>query len=467
MRKNFILAASLLAIFLIVPLAHAQEPLAEFERTLTELERQLEAAPENEYLQKKIAATRTSIREKIDQELTAELAANEAAVNPSGEESAKAIERQQKTVAMLAERIQGLKVDLDLLNAEEEFYGPDGSDITTETVTSFRLTTSHPALLAKRAILEERIAALESLHTLAKERLGKLTRANIFEQYRFFITAAKYLLILVVIWFLERLIRIRFLSRIERLEVRYTVIKSFTAGVYILTGIWLVSQLLVSQPNILTSLAIVGAGLAIALQDIVKDVVGWFLIHQHRLFMHGHRVTIGAETGDVIDVGILRTKMLEVGMSGAVLERTGKVLSVPNAMVLVQDVVNHHATSDYVRAEMRVTVTYESDWKKAEKILKKILTEETNTYAEKELRQAFERTRTYYIPQHSRGPLVHMDLAADGIEFTLRFAVPIGERRPVVTKISRKILEAFTEDSGIGLAYKTVRSVSIPAKENV
>ena len=65
---------------------------------------------------------------------------------------------------------------------------------------------------------------------------------------------------------------------------------------------WLLSKLVSDHPNVIASLAIVGAGIAVALQDIVKDIVGWIIVLQRRLYTLGDRVSIGNHTGDVIEI---------------------------------------------------------------------------------------------------------------------------------------------------------------------
>jgi small-conductance mechanosensitive channel len=435
-------------------------PTAAQEAQLVYLYEQQLADPDATWAQERIATDLQRIRADMEQELLQTIAAP-VSDELSESDLTRALDRQRTVVNTLKDRIAERKVDLELLDAEEQRYYIEPVVGTGAEAGGLRLTKTHGELLAKRAILQERIGALDSLLTLNEERLQKLTGDQRVEQLGFLRSAATYVLILVLIWMLERLVRGALLTRIPRLEVRYTAIKVFTAIIYSITALWLLSVLMARHPNIITSFAIIGAGVAIALQDVVKDILGWFTIRQSQLFTQGDRVSVGGETGEVIDIGILRTRFLEVGTEGQpVLERTGKILSLPNSVVLTQRVVNHSATSDFVRAEMPLTVTYQSNWQKAETILQEVLKQETLAYEEKERRQHASRTKMYFIPQQTRGPGVHVDLGADGIQFTLRFSVPIGERRPVVTRISREILKRFGEEKDIELAYKTSRVYS-------
>lgn len=413
--------------------------------------------PESAYIQKRIQDERAAIRGTMEAELqkTVEVPPEEQEIDATN--VPKALERQKNIVTILQERLQERRVDLELLVAEEEAFYLRPTGETGTLLPAYRLTSTHAELLTKKAILEERINLLESFIAQQQERLDKLETEQLLIQFALFISIGKYLLILVCIWFVERTFRNILLRKIHNPDRRYSVTKIFSSSIYILTALWIVVTVFAKYPSLITSLAIVGAGLAIALQDIVKDILGWGLILQHRLFSIGDRITIGNYTGEVVDVGVLRTRVLEVGIPPhSVLEHTGKILSIPNAYVLTLPITNHSTTSEFVNAELHITVTYESDWKKGRDILNKLLQKETSEHTERERTQEVQRTRMMYIHRQISGPEVYMDIAADGIEFTLRFSVPIGERRTVVTTLSEKIMERFAQE-GIALAYKTIR----------
>lgn len=468
MRRLWI-TLGVLTVMICPPAAHAQSENKISIARLQSLYQQEIKAPADSYIQKLIADERIRIRKQIENELKGSLAPSlDPTREGNAEELTKAMDNQRNTVTALTQNLSGQKADLDLLAAEEErFYKhPQASDSTQ----TFRLTQSYPELLAKRALLEERIGVLQSLLDLQQNRLNQLINQQRLEQFGTVIGLGKYALAMFIVLLIEREIRRRFLSRIRDNDRRYRLTKSFTASVYFVMILWLIGLVYAKNPNIVASLAIVGAGLAIALQDVVKDMVGWLMIIQNSLFSRGHRITVGTITGEVTDYGLLRTTMLEVGMphpgeAQQVLERTGKILSIPNATFLTQPLTNHSTTSEYVRAEMRLTVTYESDWRKAQAICKRILDEETGAYVEADQRQTRKRTHQYFIPHRTSGNQVYFDLVGDGVELTLRFTVPIGDRRPVVSAISDAILSAFIAEH-INLAYRTSRVVELPQRGN-
>lgn len=429
---------------------------------LQELFEQKIKDPTDEFTAQLIVDEREYIRDQIEEEISKTIAPVLEEEYLDEEELTKAVDRQRKVIAALLERQRDRKVDLDLLLTEEKrFYG-DTATGSGDTTNKFRLTKSHPELLAKKLVLEERISVLNSLMALQDARLQQLVYDQRLQQFGILITVGKYLGIIIIIMLLERTFRIMVLSKISNIDHRYTVTKFFSASVYILIFVWVLGVIFSKQPGILASLAIVGAGLAIALQDVVKDMLGWFIIMQNRLFMRGHRITVGPITGEVVDIGLLRTVLLEIGIPKgndmqAVLERTGKSLSLPNAKFLIEPLTNHTTTSDFVRAEMRIVVTFESNWRKAQEMCKQIIDEITDEYVQRDHKQSRYRMQMLYFPHKTAGNQVYLDIAADGAELTLRFTVPIGERRPITSTIADKLLARIAEEPDINLAYGTKR----------
>jgi small-conductance mechanosensitive channel len=460
--RTFIGAILLSLVLGSTPLLHAQEAVLKKvdDTKLAQLyEWQLKNL-DDKFLQKSINDEREELRNAIEEELNllVIVPAEEETIDDRGELT-KALDRQRLIVQALQERLKERRIDLDLLLAEEEkFYLQPNAAGATGALAEFRTTKTHHGLLAKKAVLEERILLLETLIPHQQERLNRLITEQRRMQFGVLIDLGTYALVIFSIWLVEQLIRRLLLIRINNRVLRYSVIKFFSGGIYILTFLWLLGIIYSKNPGILASFAIVGAGIAIAMQDIIKDIVAWFIIHQGQLFSQGDRISIGQKTGEVIDIGPLHTKVLEIGIPpDGVLEQTGKVLSIPNAQVLTTSLSNYNTTSDFVKSELRITITFESNWRRAEEILAEILQKETEQYSQRDHMQHGIRTRTMFVPYEPSSAAVFKEIADDGVEFQLRFTVPVGKRRSVVNVLSDQILERFAAEPGIELAYKTTR----------
>ncbi len=466
MKKLSLISAglSVVTFFSVLPrtLAQQSNSPAYDERTLVMLYQALiKKNGTDTYIQKRIEDERSKMRILADKEVKDLVEPNEKDTQTVDTATpTKAVDRQRTIVQLLEDQLRDRKADLELLKEEEQQYYKDALPVD-ESSESLRLTKTYPELLAKKTILEERITALESGLVLQDDRLSKLNRTQWLEQFKTLFSFLGYLAIILAAVILDRIIRKRVAKRVEEKGKRYLIAKFVTAGIYTLAALWVLSKLLSDHPNALASLAIVGAGIAVALQDVVKDFMGWIIILQRRLYRLGNRVAIGQYTGDVIDIGPLRTTMLEISVGGLfnAHERTGKILYLPNSLVLKESVLNYNTTSDFMSVEVQVTITYASNWRKAEKILNDILMKETKKFSELARTQQRRRTALFFTMWEVGEPEVHVDLASSGVQFTLKFIVPIGKRRDVVTNLSREILEQFNADREVELAYNTIQIV--------
>jgi len=409
-------------------------------------------------LERRIEKERSEIRKLIETEIWTSIA---PADTEDIEDLSMILARQKKVISFLSERLREQKIDLGLIEGEIQKIHPEGlKEIEDEQVRK-----TYSGFLTNRAVLEENIDVLGSILRVQEERLQKFKSEQFQEYIDTLVVIGKYLGILLLIIFFQRLIQKFLISRIPQSHKRYAIGKLFTTGLYTIIIFAILAKLFSNNPNILASFAIVGAGLVVALQDVVKDFVGWLMILKGR-FSVGDRISLNGITGDVVDINVLQTTLLEIGSQGdAVEQHTGKMLFLPNSLVLLHPVVNANKTSDFLKTEIKIEITFESDWKNAKKILEKILKEETSEFSKKHQNQYRYRTSQFYVSSEIRSSKVHMRIVGSGVEFTIRFDAPVGGRRKTITKITQKILEHFNRESDIDLAYNTMRVIPTQEKE--
>lgn len=300
------------------PLAHAaaQDVYAVEQTRLESLyDASLKKDKSDPYIEKRIADERARVRGAADAEvkqitMPTDIPATEETATP------KALDRQRAIVRTLEETLRERKVDLDLLKAEEKnvYLSPASASGSN---ADLQITKTYPELLAHVAILEERIAAIETALLLQRDRESALQRSQIFEQFGFLFDFLSYVVIVLVGIVIDRVMRRILIGRFHATGKRYLIAKILAAVIYTITVLWILTKVFTDHPGAIASLAIISAGIALSLQDILKDVVGWVMIVQRRLFTLGDRIAIGERTGDVIDISLLRTTVLDVSAPGA------------------------------------------------------------------------------------------------------------------------------------------------------
>jgi small-conductance mechanosensitive channel len=287
-----------------------------------------------------------------------------------------------------------------------------------------------------------------------REFLQNQFQLNPDTQEKLFTTLVIILIMIVVRWIALRYVNKRFLENTKALytwrkAIEYTI---YIVGVILIGRIWLVGL-----QSLLTYLGILSAGLAIALQDPIMDLVGWLFIVTRRPFSVGDRVEVGDYSGDVIDIRLFQFSMLEIGKRIDAEQSTGRVLHVPNGRVFKDVFANYSQGLPFIWNEIPILVTYESDWEKAKALLEKVI----NTYApdvdQQKLKQRQIKGMRFVISYSNIEPTVYTEIASSGVLLTIRYLVRPKKKRGSEQIIHEAILRAFAPHEDIDFAYETQR----------
>lgn len=209
--------------------------------------------------------------------------------------------------------------------------------------------------------------------------------------------------------------------------------------------------------NLGVFLGLASAGLAIALRDPIVCLVGWAYILVRRPYVIGDRVQIGEHRGDVIDIRIFQTYLMECGNWIDGDQSTGRILLVPNNSVFSSTTANYTHGFEYIWDEIIVRLTFESDWKKAKQLLTEIANEHMNTHGEDAQRQIRKAAAQHMIYFQKLTPIVYTGVREWGVQLTVRYLTPPRQRRASAQRLWEAVLEAFGPEPDIRFAYPTTR----------
>ena len=263
--------------------------------------------------------------------------------------------------------------------------------------------------------------------------------------------------IVVVVWLTRWLVLNAAERRIEDVRIRYRWKKTshyvaFTVVVFLLGRLWFEGF-----QSLATYLGLVSAGIAIALKDLVINFVAWAFILWRRPFEVGDRIQIAGVAGDVIDLRIFQFTLLEIGNWVDADQSTGRVIQVNNGKVFTEHLANYSKGFAHIWNEVSVLVTFESDWRKAKKLLAQSASvhgEQLSAAAQEKLREV---ARRYMIFYSNLTPTVYTSVRDSGVLLTLRYLCDPRKRRTTEEKIWEEILDLFAEADDIDFAYPTQR----------
>jgi len=269
-----------------------------------------------------------------------------------------------------------------------------------------------------------------------------------------------FLLSLVVIVFITilRKIIVRLVNRrLEDVMVRYQWQKSSGYVAALLIVVVLVPLWLGGVQDLVTYLGLISAGLAIALQGLILDFVGWLFIMIRRPFRVGDRIEIGKFAGDVIDLRVFQFSMIEIGNWVDSDQSTGRIINVPNRQVFSEVMANFSSGFEFIWNEIPVLLTFESNWKKAKEILEAIAEEYGNALTKNAQDEIKKASRKYLIFYKNLSPRVYTTVKDSGVLLTIRYICEPRQRRGSSEAIWEEILDKFATCDDIDFAYPTVR----------
>ena len=280
--------------------------------------------------------------------------------------------------------------------------------------------------------------------------------------YRKLILSITVLLASVVI---HQVLRLLVVNRLSDDSPHIYVVRKVTGyavnalTILLITGIWLEHV-----GNLSVALGILGAGLAFALQEVIGSIAGWVTILSGRPFTIGDRIETGGIRGDVVDISVLRTTLMEIGnwLSGD--HNTGRIVTVSNAFIFKEPLFNYSRHLHYVWDEVMLPITYESDWQQAVAIMATAVQQhpqyqELLPLAQEQRRRA---RRQFAIKITALDPRVFVKLTDNWIELSLIYPVDTDSRRTFRSEISQRVLADFAA-ARIVIASQTVAIVQLPS----
>ena len=205
-------------------------------------------------------------------------------------------------------------------------------------------------------------------------------------------------------------------------------------------------------------LGLMAAGIVIGLQDLISSLAGWFNIQSGSIFRVGDRVDVGGVRGDVIDITLLRTKVMEIGsgldndswIRGR--QYTGRIVAIANKATFAGPVFNFSASFEFIWEEVMIPIDYRDDWHGAERIM----TEEAQRVSSSaEAAQAIARMiQRYPFARTEVEPRVFINATDNYLELAARFVVPVRSARLVKDGLTRRVLDRLAME-GIPIASAT------------
>jgi small-conductance mechanosensitive channel len=235
-------------------------------------------------------------------------------------------------------------------------------------------------------------------------------------------------------------------------------------------GLLIVIVLMVNFSDELGSAATVvgfaAAGIAVALQNVILSIAGYFFLIGRFGIKAGDRVQIGGVTGDVIDIGLVKLSLMELGGTGTHREPTGRVAVFSNAIVFQPsgNFFKQAPGTSFIWNEVRLTLAPDVDYRLAEKRILDAVDEVFARYRDRVMRDYRHLERDLNIMLETPKPQSRLQLSQNGLEIVIRYPTETYTAPQITDEISRRVLDAINREPNLRLAAQGIANIqSVPA----
>jgi len=263
--------------------------------------------------------------------------------------------------------------------------------------------------------------------------------------------------VILIFFILFRLINRLINNSVQDLRKRYLYRK---VAFYVLFGIGFLvfARVWIAQMESVTMfLSFIGGGIALALHQVIMSLAGWLLIIIKGYYNIGDRIEIGSIKGDIIDISVFYTTCMEIGNWVDSDQSTGRMVQFPNSHVFKEAVYNYTRGFEFIWNEISFLITFESDWKKAEDILTKVINKYSIEVTDRVRKHIEKMAQRYWVHYEILTPIVYTTIKDSGVQLRVRYLTEVKKRRMTEVQISRDVLKAFDKEKTIDFAYPTTR----------
>lgn len=350
----------------------------------------------------------------------------------------------QQAIDQTQSDIRSLTEQHNTLEAQADSNAPAASNATDRTakLASIKDRSAERQLLT---IYDDRIQTEQQLVAVYTKWSAQVLRQHRIVEHLILQSCAWVFFILILMFLGDALVR-RIMSypALERRQAQ--TLRMVLEVVVQVIGILLILVVLFGTPHETpTILGLTTAALTIALQDFVLAFFGWFVLMGKRGIRIGDWAEINSVSGEVIEVGLMRTTLLETGNLAERGCPTGRRISFMNGFAIRGQYFNFSTSGQWMWDEISVSVPASVDTQATtERILRAVQdeTEENARLAEQEWKRG---AHGQSLATFRTDPAVNLRPSGSGVDLEVRYVTRASERFEMRNRLYRRVLSALHE----------------------
>lgn len=265
--------------------------------------------------------------------------------------------------------------------------------------------------------------------------------------------------VVFIFFFLLKLIVKKYITDNERFYMANKIITFTNVTLIILI---LFFNYIENVSYLVTILGFASAGIAIAMKDWFMSILGWLVIVFGGSIHVGDRIRVDMDgmkyVGDVMDISLLRMTILEDITLTSIMQnrRAGRIIFVPNNYIFTRMVANYtHSTLKTVWDGVHITISFDSNHKKAMHLAKEITKKYSKGYTDITRKQLNKLRNQYSLKNTNVEPRIFSFIEPNGISIDAWYLTNAYATLTLRSVISLEIVDAFNSADDITIAYPT------------
>jgi len=209
-----------------------------------------------------------------------------------------------------------------------------------------------------------------------------------------------------------------------------------------LIGVLVILLVVFGPPNQLSAvLALAAAGLTVALKDFIVAFFGWFVLMGRHGIRVGDWVEINGIGGEVVEIGLLHTVLLETGNWNDAGHPTGRKVSFVNSYAIEDHYFNFTTAGQWLWDELDILIPAGEDPYRLTNSVLNVVSEQTQAdaaAAEQEWRRVTQRSA---LQTFSAAPAINVRPTNLGVNLVVRYVVNAHNRHEVRTRLNQAVVE--------------------------
>ncbi|WP_457745622.1 mechanosensitive ion channel domain-containing protein [Sulfurimonas sp.] len=277
-------------------------------------------------------------------------------------------------------------------------------------------------------------------------------------------------LVVFLIFFLLKLVIKKYITDNERFYMANKIITFTNFTIIILI---LFFNYIENAAYLVTILGFASAGIAIAMKDWFMSILGWLVIVFGGSIHVGDRIRVDMDgmryVGDVLDISLLRITILEDITLTSITQnrRAGRIIFIPNNYIFTRMIANYtHNSLKTVWDGVKITITYDSNHKKAMHLVKEIAKKFSKGYTDITRKQLNKLRQHYSLKNTNVEPRIYSFIEPNGIDIEAWYLTNAYATLTLRSVISTEIIDAFNAEDDITIAYPTQKlNISMQSEE--